>query len=138
MKQLTGKLSEPAVELAISVAAVGKSKEWVEALLQQLDLTTAKAVSWPDNHADVKIFIILWSTYHSLKTLSIAPVKNINKIRLLIWIGKTGSGDVCELEDANKDWHHLLAFVHEQGGGLLVATCPWGFEQVNIRPFIFL
>lgn len=44
-------------------------------------------------------------------------------------MGKRGSGDPCAAEDASK-WDDVDAHVRA-GGGLLVAMCPWGFEQVR-------
>jgi hypothetical protein len=50
---------------------------------------------------------------------------------VVIWIGETGSGDVCEstVDISTTLYGQLLPFM-ERGGGLIVAMCPWGFEQV--------
>eukprot|EP00043_Microstomoeca_roanoka_P019774 m.229673 g.229673 ORF g.229673 m.229673 type:complete len:799 (+) comp17056_c0_seq1:2015-4411(+) len=49
--------------------------------------------------------------------------------QVIIWLGKQGSGDVCPLEQAY-EYQPIIDFVRS-GGGLLVAMCPWGFEQVT-------
>lgn len=44
-------------------------------------------------------------------------------------MGTQGSGNVCEIADAYK-YKEIISFI-QGGGGLLVAMCPWGFEQVR-------
>jgi hypothetical protein len=65
------------------------------------------------------------------KCKAVAPFAS--ECHVIIWIGETGSGDVVDrsADITTTFFGQLLPYV-EHGGGLIVAMCPWGFEQVCI------
>ncbi|EGD77233.1 hypothetical protein PTSG_08326 [Salpingoeca rosetta] len=86
------------------LAIVGKPLQFVERLLAALHLAdTIDVCEWDPQHGEPP--------------------------QAVLWMGTRGSGDVCSLADAG-EWKHVVDFV-QQGGGLLVAMCPWGFEQIT-------
>ena len=64
---------------------------------------------------------------------SVATARHSCTADVVLWRGATGSGDILEAAGSLEMAHLLLQACRDDGIGLLVGVCPWGFEMVTSK-----